>query len=104
MYHDSPSSLMAEENFKQVFQEGNYAKANIPDLIVTIPAGLYKPIEFPIISGATTSTVQAKDLLRSGGAEIDGQKIEIQNWSKPIAVSPGQIIRVGKRRVIKVLK
>lgn len=102
IYNGADEAAKAERNFKEVFQEGNFSKMNESELLVTIPEGEYKPIQFPVISGATTSTSQAKDLVRSGGTEIDGRKIE--EWSVPIKVEPGQIIKVGKRRIIKVIK
>ena len=100
LYHGDDISKGAEENFRKVFQEGKYQETQLIEKV--IPAGSYKPTEIGTASGTTTSTVQAKDLFRQGAIEIDGSKPKIDDWSKPINLKSGTIIRIGKRRIVKV--
>lgn len=102
IYHGRSEAINAQNNFTSVFQKGNYQKTESQEMITTINPGSYKPVQFPILSGVTTSTVQAKDIVRNGGTEVDGRKII--DWSTPIDLKSGMIIKVGKKKIIKVSK
>ncbi|MFZ5933103.1 MAG: tyrosine--tRNA ligase [Patescibacteria group bacterium] len=98
-YHGEKLAQEAEENFRRVFQEGKYEESRLIEKV--LPRGEYKPVELAIASGATTSTVQAKELFRQGAVEINGKVISIKEWSEPIVIEPGTTIKIGKRRIIK---
>lgn len=103
IYHSKEDGEKAEKNFVNVHQEGNYEQNEV--ISQTISAGQYKPVEMVISSGATSSTTQAKDLIRSGAVKIDRNDIPlISDWSKLIKLEEGQIITIGKKRVVKVIK
>lgn len=99
-YHGEKLAQDAEENFRKVFQEGKYEESQLIEKV--IPRDKYKPTDLIIASGATTSTVQAKELFRQGAIEIDGKVFSIDNWSKPLDLKSGTIIKIGKRRIVKV--
>jgi tyrosyl-tRNA synthetase len=101
IYHNSQIAKEAEENFEKVFQKGDYQKSQ--SVSATIPAGSYKRIEIPIISGATTSTVQAKDLWRNNAIQIDGKAPSMGGWNEEIKIEPGTVIKIGAKRIIKVV-
>jgi tyrosyl-tRNA synthetase len=100
IYHGKKLAAEAEENFEKVYQKGQYQESQL--IHKTIPAGKYKPVDIPINSGATTSTSQAKDLMRSGAVQINGKVQKIESWSEPIEVRAGDIIKVGDKRIVKV--
>jgi len=102
IYHGEESSIKAEENFRKVFQEGKYEE----NLLIenTLQEDKYKPTEIATASGATTSTVQAKELIRQGAVVIDGKTLKPSDWSEPIDLKAGTLIQIGKRRIVKVVK
>jgi len=99
-HHNEKVAKEAEDNFEKVYQKGEYQESQLIHKV--IPAGKYKPVDVPINSGATTSTAQAKDLIRSGAVQINGKVLEVENWSKPLEIKVSDIIKVGDKRIIKV--
>lgn len=101
IYHGEKSSTEAEKNFEQVFQKGNF----VEDVKIesTIPSGTYKPLQIAISSGATTSTSQAKDIIKNGSIAINGVVFKPNSWGEEISLTSGTQIFVGKKRVINVL-
>ena len=100
IYHNEKLADEAEDNFKKVFQEGKYEESLLIEN--TLKAGFYKPTEIGISSGATTSTVQAKELIRQGAIIINGKTFNPSDWSQAIELTPGTLIQIGKRRIVKV--
>lgn len=100
LYHTDRAAKQAESNFEKVHQKGEYKESQI--IQATISAGPYKPIDIPLISGATTSTVHAKELIQEGAVEKDGEKIT--DLSQKIELRPGDVLRIGKKRFVKVKK
>jgi len=99
MYHGKKEAKKAGENFKRVFQEGKYPESQMIEF--SLPANKkIKRLQIPIISGATTSTTQAKELWRNNAIEIDGKKET--DWSVEESYSEGTIIKIGPKRIIKV--
>jgi len=100
LYHPDRAAEQAESNFEKVHQKGEYKESQI--IQATIPAGPYKPIDIPLMSGATTSTAHAKELIQAGAVERDGEKIT--DLSQKIELKPGEVLRIGKKRFVKVKK
>lgn len=101
IYHGKEKSILAEENFKKVFQNGDFIKNVLIES--TILPGNYKPLEIAISSGATTSTSQAKDIIKNGGITINGKLYNPGSWSDEIVLTSGTQIFVGKKRLINVV-
>ncbi len=100
IYHGADLANKSEENFEKVYQKGEYQESQF--IHKTIPAGEYKPVDVPIKSGATTSTAQAKDLIRNRAVEINGKVLDIQSWSEPLKLKAKDIIKIGDKRIVKV--
>jgi tyrosyl-tRNA synthetase len=99
-YHNIQIAQEAEENFEKVFSKGKYQETQ--SVSKTIPAGFYKRLEIPIVSGSTTSTVQAKNLWRNNAIEINGKVPPTGSWTDKIELKPGDLIKIGAKRIIKV--
>lgn len=100
LYHTNQAAEQAESNFEKVHQKGEYDKIQVYQ--ATILAGSYYPEDIPIASGTTTSTVHAKKLIQEGAVEMNGEKIT--DLSQKIELKPGNILRIGKKRFVKVKK
>lgn len=100
LYHGKLASIQAESDFEKVYQKGNYSESLLTH--ATIPPGTYNPIELPIISGTTTSTVRAKELVKQGAVSVGGGTVTVE--TKEIKLSPGDSVKIGKKRFIKVEK
>ena len=97
IYHGANKAKLASDNFVKVYKYGQYKEAEIH---IVIKSGNYKLREIPILSNATTSTVQAKKLVMQGAVEINNKKILDPN--QKISLKAKDIIRIGKKRFVKV--
>jgi len=97
IYHGTNKAELASDNFVKVYKYGQYKEAEIH---IVIKSGNYKLREIPILSNATTSTVQAKKLVMQGAVEINNKKILDPN--QKISLKAKDIIRIGKKRFVKV--
>ncbi|WP_270180709.1 tyrosine--tRNA ligase [Alkalihalobacillus sp. CinArs1] len=98
MFHGKDEALMAEEQFKNVFQQNQLPsdieevkwsgdeKTSVPALIVAL--------------GMLPSTSEARRMVKNGGIKIDQQKVT--DSSAVVTVKDGMIVQVGKRKVKKI--
>lgn len=98
IYYGSKEAELASENFLKVYKYGHYEEAEIH---TEIKSGKYKVRELPLLSNATTSTVQAKKLVMQGAVEINNKKISDPN--QEILLKEKDVIRIGKKRFAKVI-
>lgn len=101
LYHGEEKALEAEQYFKSVFQ-----KKNIPDDIAEMEVSIEESEEglffIPkIVTGLklSSSTSEARRLLKQGGIKLNGEKVE----NDKIALQTGDIIQVGKRKFAKII-
>lgn len=101
IYHGIEQAELAEKNFEQVFQKGNFVENVLIETLLE-----KKPrtsIEYVINSGATTSTSQAKDLIKNKGLVINNKIFVPKSWDEQIEYPVGTAIYVGKKRIIKII-
>ena len=98
IYHNKKAALSAEREFSRVFKEKK--------LPLKIPSVKLKkePIHFLdllIKTKLAPSKAEAKRLIEQGGVRINREVN--RDWRKRVEVKKGQIIQVGKRKVIKIV-
>lgn len=86
----------AKEEFDKVFKEG-MTPENVLEVKVREDLTI---IDVLIESGVSASKSDARRLISGGGVEVDGKKID--DWE--IKLKPGEIIKAGKYRFIKIIK
>lgn len=97
LYHDDTAAKKAEEEFIQVFSNGQ-----LPDDIKTIelPNGKYNIIELVSLAKLTDSNGETRRLIQGGGIKVDDEKIE--SIEAEIDISNAILIQVGKRKFLKI--
>jgi tyrosyl-tRNA synthetase len=99
MYHSKDEALYAEKEFENVF-----VKKDIPDDIpeMKIDDAEMRIDDLIVFTKTAESKGQARRLVTGGGVSISGDKI-----SDPftmISLKGGQILKVGKRKFVKIIK
>lgn len=99
MYHSEEEALYAEKEFENVF-----VKKDIPDDIpeMKIDAVEMRIDDLIVFTKTAESKGQARRLVTGGGVSISGDKIT--DPFKMISLRDGQILKVGKRKFIKIIK
>ena len=98
IYHDEEKALKAEQDFDKLF-----IKKEIPD---DIPENTYPRGEIMICKliselGLTSSSGEAKRMIKQGGVKIDDKKIN--DPAAFITIDSPFVLKVGKRRMVKVI-
>lgn len=99
MYHGPKAARLAEENFKQVFQE----KLN-PDDIKKFKVKSTNIIDILLETKLVDSKSQARRLISQGGIKIDAKKISDENFQIKNIDQDGVVIQKGKRHFAKIIK
>ncbi len=99
MYHSKEEALYAEKEFENVF-----VKKDIPDDIpeIKIDAAEMRIDDLIVFTKTAESKGQARRLVAGGGVSISGDKIT--DPFTMISLKSGQILKVGKRKFIKIIK
>lgn len=87
----------AREEFLRLFSRRDLSGA-LP--AVRLAAGRYPAVDLIIKLGGARSRSQARRLLRSGAAEVDGHALRPAEGT--IAVRRGSVVRIGKRRILRI--
>jgi len=94
----------AEIHFNKVFKEKKTPE-NIPEFKVPekiIKDGKVNIVDLIFSSGAVASKSEIKRLINQGGIRIDGEKID--NIDFKVEVKNGQVIKIGKRKFLKLVR
>jgi len=96
-YHSKREAKMAQKEFSRIFKENK-----LPDKInvVSVRKKEMKILDLLVKTGLTSSKSEAKRLVNQKGVKID-EKTE-DDWKKVIKVRKGQIIQIGKRRIVRI--
>lgn len=95
-YHGEAAALKAREQFLAVF-----SKKELPEEIGEIKVRSNKAIEILVETGFASSKSDARRLLKQGGVEVDGVRI---NESAPaLERRNGTLLRVGKRKIARLM-
>ncbi|MFH1191946.1 MAG: tyrosine--tRNA ligase [bacterium] len=98
IYYDGTSALVAEENFKNVFQ-----KKEIPDKVESFFTKIkkYSILDLVVDCGFAKSKGEARRLVLQKGIKIDGKTVDAS--AKVIEITEkGILLQKGKRSFIKV--
>jgi tyrosyl-tRNA synthetase len=93
------SATKAQEEFERVFQKREVFEANIPELLVK-PGEKHEIVDVLQLSGFAGSATIAKDLVRHGAVDINGETIVDSHKIVP----SGSIVKVGKKNFIKYIE
>ncbi len=96
LYHGEEVSIKAEENFKNIFQQGN-----MPEDIGTIEENVAETniVDLIVKAEFAPSKNEARRLVKQGAVKINGEKVD-----EECKVKNEDILQVGKKKFIKILK
>lgn len=99
MYHGEEQSIQAEKEFENIF-----VKKDLPDEIpeMVINEAEIRIDDLMVMTGTSESKGQAKRLVTGGGVSLDGEKISDPFYV--VTVTEGQILKVGKRKFVKLMR
>lgn len=97
LYWSARAAKKAREEFARVFKERKLP-ARVPTVKVAPGAQPLAPVLMK--AGLVASLSDARRLILQGAVKINDKKHV--DWKKPINISPGTVIKVGKRRFVKV--
>ncbi len=99
MYHGDEAALSAEKEFENIF-----AKKDLPDEIpeVKIGAESMRIADLIVFTKTADSKGQARRLIQGGAVSINGEKIS--DPFQEISINDGQILKVGKRKFVKLVR
>lgn len=95
-FHSREAAESAEEAFVATFSRGEIP-TDVPD--VPLPNGTFKLASFLAENGLAASASEANRLIDAGAVEINGEKAT----RKTDGLKPGDTIRVGKHRFVRVV-
>jgi tyrosyl-tRNA synthetase len=103
LFHSREEAIKAEKNFVRIFSKRELPEeAAEIDISEIISCGVVDVIKLMIHLKLAPSNSEAKRLISQGAVKINNNKIE--DYRKPIEVKNGDILRVGKRNFIKLLR
>ncbi|WP_434296825.1 tyrosine--tRNA ligase [Clostridium sporogenes] len=95
LYHGEEESIKAEENFKNIFQQGN-----MPEDIGTIEVNVAETniVDLIVKAEFAPSKNEARRLVKQEAVKINGEKVD-----EECKVKSEDILQVGKKKFIKIL-
>ena len=98
IYHGERAAQIAEKEFERVFREKKLP-TKIPE--VKIKEKTLNILDLLVKTKLAPSKSEAKRLVFQKGVKIDGQ---VENdWQKIIEIKKGQVLQVGKRKIIRLI-
>lgn len=102
LYWGEEAAARAEAEFKRVFSE-RQLPSTVPEF--QVPADMLQDgrIWLPrllVLCGMVPSTSEARRLIKQGGVEVDGRKV--QDPAYELEPAPGTVIRAGKRKFVRL--
>jgi len=98
LYHGNQAAIKAEENFKQVFEEGLN-----PDDILAVKIKERNIVDVLIASKLVTSRSEARRLIAQGGIKVDQKTVIDEKFEIGPIDRDGVIIQKGKRHFVKII-
>ncbi|MDI7246603.1 MAG: tyrosine--tRNA ligase [Bacillota bacterium] len=102
LYHGPRAAMAAEEEFDAVFREGNLPE-DVPEAPISgadLEDGRMWCPRLIVAAGLADSTSEARRLIDQGAVRVDDKRVT--DPQAYVAVRPGMVIRVGKRRFARV--
>lgn len=97
-YHSTMDAIKAEENFKQVFEEGLN-----PDEIPTFKIKTRNLVDVLVETKLAASRSEARRLIAQGGIKVDTKKVSDENFVIAKIDADGVVIQKGKRHFAKII-
>ncbi|MEW5762768.1 MAG: tyrosine--tRNA ligase [Bacillota bacterium] len=102
LYWGEEAAVRAEAEFRRVFSE-RHLPSEIPSFAVPADALREGRVWLPrlmVLAGLVPSTSEARRLIRQGGVEVDGEKVEDPEYE--LEPRAGTVIRAGKRKFVRL--
>jgi len=99
IYRGLNEAISAEENFKQVFEQGLN-----PDNIAEFKIKEKNIVDILVATKLATSKNEARRLIKEGGVRVDQKVIEDENFEISLIDADGVVIQKGKRFFAKIIK
>jgi len=100
-FHDSDAGRKAAEHFQRVFRDRK-APAEAP--VRTIPRGPARKLTALLVElGLAPSKSDAERLIKQGGAEIDGQRVEDFRKDVDLTQPTEFLLRAGKKKFLRIV-
>jgi len=97
--HEPGQAAAAREEFFSVHRDGGLPTAIAEAMVPARPS--WDPRDLLVAAGMAGSKSEAARLIQGGAVELEGKRI--QDWRQPIEVEPGAVLRVGARRVARIV-
>ncbi|MFA5070272.1 MAG: tyrosine--tRNA ligase [Patescibacteria group bacterium] len=97
LYHGIKGADEAEKEFNKVFKD-----KNLPSdiLALKLKKSKLKIADLLVMAKLVSSKAEARRLIEQGGFSLNNKKIT--EWQKEATFNPGDIIRAGKRKFLKI--
>lgn len=101
IYHGEKAAQEAQGNFDKIFKEKE-APSNMPEVAMgdSRLQSIKTAVDLIFNLGMAESKSEAKRLIEQGGVDISGSAVK--DWSIKPEIKPGDIIKVGKRKFVKI--
>jgi tyrosyl-tRNA synthetase len=101
MYHSEEAAQEAEREFDNIFVKKGLPD-EVPEFVLESKINEIDILELIVMVGFAPSKSEARRLVVQGGVTIDGEKIN--DFKEIIKLNGSQILKVGKRNFIKLIK
>jgi len=98
LYHGNQAAIKAEENFKQVFEEGLN-----PDDIPAVKIKERNIVDVLVASRLVASRSEARRLIVQGGIKVDQKTVTDEKFEIGPIDRDGVVIQKGKRHFVKII-
>jgi tyrosyl-tRNA synthetase len=97
--HDPPQARAAREEFFSVHRDRQLPRAIDEVTIPTLDS--WDARDLLVAAGMANSKSEAARLIQGGAVELEG--VRIAEWREPLTVRPGAVLKVGNRRVARLM-
>ena len=99
--HGTKEAEKARQEFINVFKRKK-TPTEVP--VLKIPKSQTNILEIILLAGLCSSKSEAKRLVSEGAVEIlkNNSKFLVTDWSQPVKLNGGDIIKVGKKKFVKI--
>jgi len=101
MYHSEEAAQEAEREFDNIFVKKGLPD-EVPEFVLDSTVNEIDILELIVMVGFAPSKSEARRLIVQGGVTIDGEKIS--DFKALVKLNGSQILKVGKRNFIKLIK
>jgi tyrosyl-tRNA synthetase len=103
-YHPSPEADEAADRWQREISQKELP-AEIPEVVVpgtALEQGRIPAARLLQVTGLSPSSSEARRLISQGGVSLGEDKVRVETHDTPIEVTPGLLLWVGKKRVVRL--